>query len=440
MLRQGWAFRYDAGVNVLLIGGGGREHAIAWKLRQSPRLTDLHIAPGNAGTAGLGHNLDLPLPRTTAPAAEIDSYKQAVVKAAMDLRIDLAFVAPDDPLSWGLVDALEAAGVPAFGPTKAAATLEASKSWAKQLMAGHGIPHTRTRVFDDPDAARAYVRSAGGPVVVKADGLAVGKGAIVTSTVDEALDAIDELSALGESGRILTVEDRITAREVSAHAFSDGHTIVPMPLSCDHKAVFDANQGPNTGGMGVYSPPWWADEGLGPTITGRVLQPLADAMAAADRAFKGIIYPGVFVNSEGLQVFECNARFGDPEAQALLVRLETDLLDIVDACVNGRLDEVDVRWSPWASVCVVMASGGYPGAYQTGLPITGVEDVDPDVVVFHAGTRRDDSGRLVTAGGRVLGVTATGDTLEAAREKAYANVGRIHFEGAHYRRDIGLQE
>ena len=426
-------------MNALLIGSGGREHAIAWKLRQSPRLTDLHVAPGNAGTGDIAHNLDLPLPKTTASQPEIDAYFAAVVAAARDLRVDLAFVAPDDPLAWGLIDALESKGIAAFGPTKASATLEASKSWAKQFMARHGIPHTRTRVFDDPDAARAYVRTAGVPVVVKADGLAVGKGAIVTSTVEEALDAIEELVALGESGRVLTIEDRITAREVSGHAFSDGKTIAPMPLSCDHKAVFDANQGPNTGGMGVYSPPWWAPDTLQAEITRRVLQPIAAAMAAEERPFRGIIYPGVFVNDQGLQVFECNARFGDPEAQALLVRLESDLLDIVEACVNSALDKVDVRWSPRPSVCVVMASGGYPGAYQTGLPIAGLEDVDSDVVVFHAGTKRNAAGQLVTAGGRVLGVTATGDTLVDARRKAYANVQRIGFEGAHYRRDIGLR-
>ena len=427
-------------MNALLIGSGGREHAIAWKLRQSPRLTDLYVAPGNAGTAEIAHNLDLPVPRTTASQPEIEAYFESVVRSTKDLRIDLAFVAPDDPLAWGLVDALSAAGIPAFGPTKAAAILEASKSWAKGMMQRHGIPYTRTEVFDDPEAARAYVCVSNGPVVVKADGPAVGKGAIVTSTVEEALDAIDELSALGESGRRLTIEDRITAREVSGHAFSDGKTIAPMPLACDHKSVFDGGQGPNTGGMGVYSPPWWADESLPSEITRRVLQPIATAMAAEDRPFKGIIYPGVFVNQDGLQVFECNARFGDPEAQALLVRLGSDLLDIVEACVNGTLDKIDVRWSPRPSVCVVMASGGYPGSYQTGLPITGIDEVDTDVVVFHAGTRHGAQGQLVTAGGRVLGVTATGDTLEDARRKAYANVERIHFEGAHWRRDIGLQE
>jgi len=427
-------------MNILLIGSGGREHAIAWKLRQSPRVTDLHIASGNAGTAEACHNLeDLRLPSTTASQTDKDAFMDAAVARARDLRIDLAFVAPDDPLSWGLVDRFEAAGIPAFGPTKAAARLEASKAWAKKLMQRHDIPHTRTVIFDDPDKARDYVRSSKGPVVVKADGLALGKGAIVTSNTDDALAAIDELSALGESGRVLTIEDRITGREVSGHAFSDGKSVSPMPLSCDHKAVFDGNQGPNTGGIGVYSPPWWATADLQDEITARITAPIARAMAAEDAAFKGIIYPGVFVNEQGLQVFECNARFGDPETQALLVRLETDLVDIVEACVNGTLDKVDVRWSDNASVCVVMCSPGYPGTYLTGLPITGIEDLDAEVAVFHAGTKRDPEGRLVTAGGRVLGVTATAPTLEAARQKAYDNVARIHFEGAHYRRDIALR-
>jgi phosphoribosylamine--glycine ligase len=273
---------------------------------------------------------------------------------------------------------------------------------------------------------------------VKADGLAAGKGAIVTSNAEEAVAAIDELSALGEAGRRLTIEDRITAREVSGHAFSDGKTVRPMPLSCDHKAVFDGNRGPNTGGMGVYSPPWWAETGLQDQITSQVLAPLVQAMTAEQRPFRGIVYPGVFVTETGLQVFECNARFGDPEAQALLVRLETDLLEIVWACANERLHEVEVEWAEAPSVCVAVASGGYPNAYKTGLPISGLEDVDSDVQVFHAGTRLAPSGEVLTAGGRVLNVVATGATLTEAREKAYANVARIRFEGMHYRTDIGL--
>jgi len=425
-------------MRVLLIGGGGREHAIAWKLAQSPRLRALFVAPGNAGTAEVGENVDLPIPKTTAPAGEIEAYLGTVLQTARQLRVELVIVAPDDPLAWGLVDRLLEAGIPCFGPSQAAAKLEASKAWAKRLMQRHGIPHTRTRIFDDADRARAYVRSVQHALVVKADGLAVGKGAIVTSNREEALAAIDELSALGQAGSCLTIEDRISAREVSAHGISDGKTVLPLPLSCDHKTVFENGRGPNTGGMGVYSPPWWASPELGAEIASRVLQPLALAMASEGVPFRGVIYPGVFVNEAGIEVFECNARFGDPEAQALLVRLRSDLLTVIEAAIQGRLSEVTLDVSPDASVCVVMASGGYPGRYTTGMPISGLEQVDPDVRVFHAGTRRDESGALVTAGGRVLSVVATDATLEGARRKAYANVERIHFEGAHYRRDIGL--
>lgn len=426
-------------MRILLIGSGGREHAIAWKLAQSPRLTRLFVAPGNAGTAKIAENIDLRIPRTTASAAEISAYVLAVTHEARELRIDLVFVAPDDPLAWGLVDALAAAGVAAFGPSQAAARLEASKSWAKLLMERHGVPHTRTWIFDDAEAARAHVRSSNTQLVVKADGLAVGKGAIVTSSRQEALAAIDELRAIGQSAQRLTIEERISAREVSAHAFSDGKSIAAMPLSCDHKTVFDGGRGPNTGGMGVYSPPWWAPESLPEEIASRVLAPIVRGLAAEGAPFRGVVYPGVFVNDSGIQVFECNARFGDPEAQALLVRLRTDLLEIVLACVEGRLSSLPVEWSPEASVCVVMASPGYPGCHPTGLQITGIEDVTEGVVVFHAGTRRNEDGALVTAGGRVLSVTALGPTLEAARKKAYESVERIHFEGAHYRRDIGLR-
>jgi phosphoribosylamine--glycine ligase len=430
-------------VNVLLIGSGGREHAIAWKLRQSLRLTDLHIAPGNAGTSAVGHNVvDLPIPKTGAPVAVVEAYLDAVAKKARELKVDLVFVAPDDPLSWGLVDRLQAEGIAAFGPSKAAARLEASKAWAKEFMRRHNIPHPHAATFDDIEAARKYVRSARTQLVVKADGLAAGKGAIVTASTEEALDALDQLmiqGAAGDSGKRVVIEERIGPREVSGHAFSDGRTVVPMPLSCDHKTVFENNEGPNTGGMGVYSPPWWAAPDLPGTIFQTIIQPAVEGMEEEGTPFRGVIYPGIMATEHGPQVFEFNARLGDPEAQALLVRLDSDLLDIVEACVNGRLHESRVEWSDRPSVCVVLASGGYPGEYRTGLPISGLEDVDPDVQVFHAGTRRTEDGRVVTAGGRVAGVMATGTTLAEARDKAYANVERIHFEGMHYRRDIGLQ-
>jgi phosphoribosylamine---glycine ligase len=430
-------------MNVLLIGGGGREHAIAWKLRQSSLLTDLHIAPGNAGTAQVGHNLELPIPRTGAAQAEVDSYLDAAASLALDLKVDLVFVAPDDPLAWGLVDRCEAAGVAAFGPSKAAALLEASKAWAKEFAARHRIPSTTSCSFHDLQAARAHVLASESALVVKADGLAAGKGAIVTNSTVEALAAVEELMAggvLGEAGRRVVIEERLVGREVSAHAFSDGRTIAPMPLSCDHKTVFDGGEGPNTGGMGVYSPPWWAGEGLEEQIRRQVLQPAADGMREEGRPFRGVLYPGVFVTDSGLRVFEFNARMGDPEAQALLPRLQTDLLEIACACANGTLHQVKVEWDDRATVCVVIASGGYPGSYTTGLPISGLDDIDDDVQVFHAGTRLGADGGVVTAGGRVLSVVAAGSTLELARGKAYANVERISFEGAHFRRDIGVAE
>ncbi len=428
-------------MNVLLIGGGGREHAIAWKLRQSPLLTDLHVAPGNAGTDALGHNLDLSMPKTGAPQAEIDAFLERVVKTARELRIDLVFVAPDDPLSWGLVDHLDAAGIAAFGPTKAADALEASKAWAKEFMARHGVPHPGSVTFDDAAQARAYIEASDRQLVVKADGLAAGKGAIVTSTTQEALDAVEELMTrriAGSAGSRVVIEDRISGREVSPHAFCDGKTVARMPLSCDHKAVFDGGEGPNTGGMGVYSPPWWTAPDAADEAFSRIVVPTIEGMQAEGTPFKGILYPNLMATETGLQVLEYNARFGDPETQALLPRLKSDLLQICVACVEGRLAEVPVEWEDHASVCVVLASGGYPNAYPTGLPIGGIEDVDADVQVFHAGTRRIDRG-LVTAGGRVLSVVATAPTLAEARDKVYANVERIHFEGVHYRRDIALQ-
>ena len=430
-------------MKVLVIGGGGREHAIAWKLRQSPHLTDLYIAPGNAGTADVGHNVDLPLPKTGSAAAEIDGYLEKVTDTARELKIDLVFVAPDDPLSWGLVDSLDAAGIAAFGPSASAARLESSKAEAKDFMARWGIPHPRTATFDDVKSASDYVMSSSVSLVVKADGLAAGKGAIVTSSSSEALEAVNDLmmkKSAGDAGDRVVIEDRISGREVSPHAFSDGKTVALTPLSCDHKAVFDGGSGPNTGGIGVYSPPWWGDPELANEATNRVILPTITGMQKEDRQFKGILYPNLMATENGLQVLEYNARFGDPEAQALLPLLESDLLEVVQACVEGRLSEVPVEWADRASVCVVLASGGYPGSYETGKPISGIENVDHDVRVFHAGTRLRDDGQLVTAGGRVLSVVATAATLAEARAKAYANLEPIKFDSRHFRRDIAETE
>ena len=429
-------------MNVLLIGGGGREHAVAWKLRQSSRLTDLHIAPGNAGTAETGHNIDLPIPRTGTAGEQLDAYLDAAVKLAKDLRVDLAFVAPDDPLAWGLVDRLAAADVATFGPTAAAAEIESSKVWSGDFARRHRIPHPRAEDFKDLDEAKAYIRDADHDLVIKADGLAVGKGVTVAESKEHALQVVEQLmkdGVLGDAGRKLVIQERLRGREVSGHAFSDGRLVAPMPLSCDHKAAYDGNLGPNTGGMGVYSPPWWADDSLANEITDRVIQPAVEWLRAEGRPFRGVLYPGLFVTDDGIKVIEFNSRFGDPEAQALLPRLKTDLLDIVWAVANGRLRSVELEWSEEASICIVCASGGYPADYKTGFPISGLDSLDADVEVFHAGTRRDTDGQVVTSGGRVLGVTARAPTLAEARARAYANIDRISFEGMHYRTDIGLQ-
>ena len=416
-------------VNVLLLGGGGREHAIAWKLAQSPRLGTLSSAPGNAGTGDHGDNLtDLAI-----------SDPDAVLARAQLLRADLVVVAPEDPLAAGVADRLAAEGIPVFGPTRAAAEIEWSKDYAKQLMASAGIATAEARVFDDAQAARAYVRELSYEVVVKADGLAAGKGVTVCDSEDEALDAIDRVMldrAFGDAGSRVLIEQRMHGRETSAHAFTDGTTVRHMPFSCDHKPVFDGDRGPNTGGMGVYSPPGWLTDAAAREIERSVTERAVAALADDDRPYRGVLYPGMMLTASGPRVVEFNCRFGDPEAEALLPRLRSDLLSIFEAVAAGTLADVDVEWDEAATVGVVMASGGYPGAYETGLPITGVDDTDEDVQLFMAGAQRTPDGTLVTAGGRVLCVVARGATVEEARERAYDNVGRIAFEGAHFRTDI----
>lgn len=416
-------------MNVLVIGSGAREHAIAWKLRQSPRLDDLFVAPGNPGTAELGANLPL-----------ADSDQDGIVRACRQHKIDLVVVGNEDPLAAGLVDRLTVEGIASFGPSRAAAEIESSKVFSKELMARHGIATAPFAVFDDPDAARAYVASQAGPLVVKPDGLTKGKGVIVTRTPAEAIAAIDAVMVrreFGAAGGRVVIEQRMSGREVSAHAFTDGRAVAHMPFSCDHKPVFDGDRGPNTGGMGAYSPVAWLDESTAQTVRAEITEAAIRALTAEGRPYRGALYPGIMVTADGPKVVEFNCRLGDPEAQVLLPRLQSDLLDVLWAIANNRLHEIELRWSEQTCVAIALASGGYPGKYNTGLAVEGIDDIDPDVLVFHAGTRRRDDGALVTAGGRVLTVAALGASLEEAREKAYRNVERIRFQGAHYRRDIG---
>jgi len=416
-------------MNVLLVGSGAREHAIAWKLRQSPALTDLFVAPGNAGTATLGTNLPL-------NAADLEG----LARAARENHCQLVVVGPEEPLARGLVDRLAVEGIAAFGPSRAAARIESSKAFAKELMQRHGIPTARTAVFSNRTDARNYVEALSAAPVVKADGLAAGKGAIVCDTRAQALQAIDlmmgEEAAFGEAGRTVVIEERLEGREVSAHAFSDGRTTAAMPFSCDYKRALDGDEGLNTGGMGAYSPPGWLDGATASRIDREVTAAAVAAMAAEGLPYRGVLYPGIMVTADGPRVLEFNCRLGDPEAQVLLPRLKTDLLEVCLAVANNRLHELEIEWSEQACVGVVLASGGYPEEYATGFPIAGLGQVEPDVLVFHAGTALAEDGGVVTSGGRVLTVAALGENLTEARAKVYRNVQRIHFSRCHYRRDI----
>ncbi|MBS6216993.1 MAG: phosphoribosylamine--glycine ligase [Clostridiales bacterium] len=416
-------------MHVLVVGGGGREHAIVWALSKSPKVTKLSCAPGNAGIAALAG---------CVPVKATDV--EGMVAWARENAVDFVMVAPDDPLALGMVDALEAAGIPAFGPRADAAVIEASKSFSKDLMAKYHIPTARYQTFTELHAALAYVREQGAPIVVKADGLALGKGVIVAQSVEEAEEAVRAMMAdkkFGEAGAKVVIEECMTGPEVTVLAFCDGKHLVPMPASQDHKRAFDGNQGPNTGGMGSIAPAACYTPDLAQVCMETIFQPTVDAMAAEGRPFQGVLYFGLMLTPQGPKVVEYNARFGDPECQSVLSLLESDLMDILLACRSGALDQTEIRWKEGAACCLVLASGGYPGSYRKGLPITGLEEAGKTAVVFHAGTARNDSGTLVTAGGRVLGVTAVGGDLDEAIRGAYASAGHIHFEGMQFRTDIG---
>lgn len=423
-------------MKVLIVGSGGREHALAWKIAASPRVTEVFVAPGNAGTA---------LEATNVPIAATD--KLALVRFAKEQAIDLAVVGPEAPLVAGLVDDLQAAGIAAFGPSAAAAELEGSKVFCKNLLHTANIPTASYQTFRRAEDASRYIKElypetdAPAPVVVKADGLASGKGVIVCSTRREALDAIDRIAGkreFGAAGNSLIIEERLIGQEASVLAITDGSTILTLPAAQDHKPAYDGDQGPNTGGMGAYSPTPLVDDAMMARIEAEVLVPVVHAMKRARRPFRGVLYAGLMLTNAGPKVLEFNTRFGDPECQPLLMRWESDLVDVLEAVTRGRLDQVDPpRWSPQPSVCVVMASEGYPGDYETGRVINGLDRAATveGVKVFHAGTKLRDN-QVVTDGGRVLGVTAMAETIGGAKLRAYQAVKEIRWPGAWCRKDI----
>lgn len=418
-------------MRVLVIGQGGREHAIVWALKKSPKIEKLYCAPGNGGIAGVAECVPIPV-----------SDFEGISRFAMEQGIDLVVVGPDDPLAEGIVDYLESKGIATYGPRKNAAMIESSKVFTKQLMRKYGIPTAEYESFDKFEDALAYVRSKGAPIVIKADGLAAGKGVVVARTLAEAEKALEDImlsKVFGDSGNSVVIEEFLAGEEMSLLSFVDGNVVRPMVPSQDHKPVFDDDKGPNTGGMGTYSPlPHISDEVVQQAID-RIVKPVAEAMVKEGRPFRGVLYAGLMLTDQGPKVIEFNARFGDPETQVLLPRLETDLLDIIMASLEGRLGDIDIRWKDEAAVCVILASRGYPGSYEKGYPIEGLDELDDEALVFHAGTALADDGRLVTSGGRVLGVVGRGATIQQAREKAYAYADKIRFEGKHYRTDIAAK-
>jgi len=417
-------------LKILVVGGAAREHTLVWKLAQSPHTTEIFAAPGNAGTARIARNLDI-------KDTDISSLSEAVKREG----IGLVVVGPEAPLAAGAVDHFQALGVPVFGPTRQAAEIESSKVFSKDLMQKYGIPCARSVAFSDYAEAKRYVEQQSPPIVIKADGLAAGKGVVVAESISQALETLArfmEEKSLGASGDIVIIEEHLSGREMSAFVFTDGETVLPLAYACDYKRIYDGDGGPNTGGMGSYSPPYFLTQELAETVQETIMKPVVKSLAEEGRPYQGVLYGGLMITSEGPKVIEFNARLGDPETQVVLPLLQTDLVEIILAVINGELDRTEVKLHDGACVGVAVASGGYPGSYQTGYPVTGLDDLDEDVLVFHAGTKLTDNGQVVTSGGRVLTVAAGGKTLAEAREKVYANIPRIHFEGAHYRRDIAL--
>ena len=419
-------------MRVLIVGAGGREHALAWKLSQSPEITKLFCAPGNGGIGELAELVD-------TSAEDIDG----LVEAAENKDIDLTIVGPEAALAKGIADAFEKRGLRIFGPGKAAARLESSKAFAKNLMKKYSIPTAQFAIFDDAQAARAYVRQLGVPIVIKADGLCGGKGVIVANTLSEALGAIDLLMEdriFKQAGERVVIEERLTGEEASILVVTDGVTALPLLASQDHKRLSDGDKGPNTGGMGAYAPAPVVDAGLAKQIMEQVIMPTIRGLASEGLPFRGVLYAGLMLTPDGPKVLEYNVRFGDPEIQAILPLLKSDLMGLIDDTVEGRLANVRIEWEPGSCACVVLASGGYPGDFQIGKEIHGLAEAAklPDVAVFHAGTKKDRD-RFLTWGGRALNVVARGGDLEAALKRAYEAVGKIRFDGMQYRKDIGFR-
>jgi phosphoribosylamine--glycine ligase len=417
-------------MNILIIGSGGREHALAWKIHQSARVKRVLCAPGNAGIAQVAELVPL----------AVDDVA-ALVRLARDQRIDLTIVGPELPLTLGIVDEFQRHGLRIFGPTRAGAQIEGSKAFTKELLRRHNVPTGFFGTFSDADEAAHYVAEVGAPIVVKADGLAAGKGVVICETVKQAEDAINEIMRtriFGDAGERVVVEEFLEGEEVSFIALTDGHTVLPLASSQDHKRAFDGETGPNTGGMGAYSPAPIVTPALHDAIMHDIMEPVVRGLNELKLDYRGVLYAGLIITESGPKVLEFNARFGDPECQPLMLRLKSDLVQVMDACIDGRLDEITLEWDERAAVCVVLAAAGYPGSYEKGKLIHGLDALRSwrNGVVFHAGTaRRDDS--VVTNGGRVLGVTALGATVRDAVREAYWGVEQIEWDGMHYRRDIG---
>ncbi|MBQ9135617.1 MAG: phosphoribosylamine--glycine ligase [Lachnospiraceae bacterium] len=419
-------------MKVLIVGGGGREHAIAVSMKKSAKVDKLYCVPGNAGIAQIAE---------CEPSIGVMEFDK-IVAYAKEKEVDLVFVAPDDPLVGGLVDELQAAGLRVFGPNKAAAILEGSKAFSKDLMKKYNIPTAAYETFDDPEAALAYLETAEMPIVLKADGLALGKGVLICNTLEEAKAGVKEIMLdkhFGSAGNRMVVEEFMTGREVSVLSFVDGKTIRTMTSAQDHKRAKDGDQGLNTGGMGTFSPSPFYTEEVDEFCKKYIYQATVDAMAAEGREFKGVIFFGLMLTPKGPRVLEYNARFGDPETQVVLCRMKNDLVDVVEACIDGTLDKVELEFEDNAAVCVVLASDGYPVAYEKGFEITGLESFDDkdDYYCFHAGSKFDTEGKIVTNGGRVLGITAKGENLKEARAKAYEATKWVEFSNKYMRNDIG---